>query len=243
LLKQQVRGFRGASRVAAAIFLAGVAGGTFAWLGTPDATDVQARVASLAASHKVPVLTPSEVPSLLALAVVATEDERFYSHHGIDLPGLVRAALNDFQMACLCEGGSTITEQLAKEVYLHNSDAGWNKFADVVIAFKIENVLDKPRILADWLTLAPTGPTLYGVGPTACTYFGRPLDQLDLAQYALLAGLPQSPVLDDPLLHPEAASRRRAHVLDAMVGHGYATVAAAAAAKSEPLLPAVRPGC
>jgi membrane peptidoglycan carboxypeptidase len=243
LLKQQVRGFRGAARVAAAITLAGIAAGAFAWFGTPDTGDVQSRVATLAAGHRVPVLSPGEVPSLLALAVVATEDERFYSHHGIDLPGLLRATLDDFQMACLCEGGSTITEQLAKEVYLHNSDAGVNKLADVVIAFKIENVLDKPRILADWLTLAPTGPTLYGVGPTACTYFGRPLESLDLAQYALLAGLPQSPVLDDPLVHPDAAVRRRAHVLDAMVAHGYVTAAAAAAAEVEPLLPATRPGC
>ena len=233
----------GATRVAVAIVLAGVAAGAFAWFATPDTADVQSRVASLAAAHKVSVLSPSEVPSLLALAVVATEDERFYSHHGIDIPGLVRAALNDFQLACFCEGGSTITEQLAKEVYLHNSDAGWNKFADVVIAFKIENVLDKPRILADWLTLAPTGPTLYGVGPTACTYFGRPLGSLDLAQYAVLAGLPQSPVLDDPLIHPEAALRRRAHVLDAMVAHGYVTAAEAAASKAEPLLPTTRLDC
>jgi penicillin-binding protein 1A len=230
-------------RIAAAIVVAVTAVGVFAWVATPDAGDVQARVVAVAARHKVPVLDPGDVPNLLALAVVATEDERFYSHHGIDVPGLVRAALDDLHMACLCEGGSTITEQLAKEVYLEGSNAGLNKLTDVVLAFKIENVIDKPRILADWLTLAPTGPTLYGVGPSACLYFGRPLDKLDLAQYALLAGLPQSPVADDPLVHPEAALDRRAHVLDAMVGHRYITAAEAAVAGAEPLLPPIRAGC
>jgi membrane peptidoglycan carboxypeptidase len=110
------------------------------------------------------------------------------------------------------------------------------------MAFKVETVVGKAQILADWLTLAPTGPTLYGVGPAACAYFGRPLGSLDLAQYALLAGLPQSPSLDDPRSHPDNALRRRAEVLDAMVSEHSISKAQASAAKAEPLL-ASGPGC
>nr|MDQ6919276.1 transglycosylase domain-containing protein [Candidatus Dormibacteraeota bacterium] len=203
----------------------------------------QSRVDALAARHHVPVLSPEEVPTQLALAVVATEDERFYSHHGIDLPGIVRAAVDDVRMDCLCEGASTITEQLIKAIYLNGSNEGLNKLVDVTLAFKVESVLDKPRILADWLTLAPTGPTRYGVGPTACAYFGKPLANLDLAQYALLAGLPQSPVAYDPLNHPEAALRRRGQVLDAMLGHRYISAAEADTARVEPLLPTTKGSC
>ena len=194
-------------------------------------------------SSIVPVLSRAEVPHLLALAVVATEDERFYSHHGIDVPGILRAVIDDIRMGCLCEGASTITEQLVKEIYLNGTDTGFDKLVDVTLAFKVELVLDKSRILADWLTLAPTGPVLDGVGPAACAYFGRPLAGLDLAQYALLAGLPQSPVAYDPLTHPDAALRRRGQVLDAMSGHRYITSAEAASARSEPLVPVSRPGC
>jgi penicillin-binding protein 1A len=230
-------------RAAAAILLVALGAAVVAWVATPDVNDAQARVDAEAARLKVPVLSPADVPEQLALAVVATEDERFYSHHGIDVPGIVRAVVDDVAMRCLCEGGSTITEQLIKEVYLNGSNMGFNKLVDVILAFKVESVLDKPRILADWLTLAPTGPTRYGVAPTACAYFGRPLADLDLAQYALLAGLPQSPVSYDPLTHPEAALRRRGLVLDAMVGHGYISPAEAASARAEPLLPATKPGC
>src|ERR1700694_4856474 len=90
----------------------------------------RAAAAALAARLKVPVLRPAAVPELLALAVVATEDERFYSHHGIDVPGIVRAVVDDVRMRCLCEGASTITEQLVKEVYLNGSDAGLNKVVE-----------------------------------------------------------------------------------------------------------------
>lgn len=218
--------------------LSAAALGLAAWFLTPPVDDVQSRVVALAAGHGVPVLTPDQVPDVLALAVVATEDERFYSHHGIDVPGLVRAFADDVRFRCLCEGGSTLTEQLVKEVYLDGSDAGWNKLLDVAMAFKVESVISKPRILADWLTLAPTGPNSYGVGPAACLYFGRPLGDLSLSEYALLAGLPQSPVLADPLKHPAAALRRRGVVLDSMVSEHYITRAQADAAQAQPLLPA-----
>jgi penicillin-binding protein 1A len=228
---------RSLGRLAAFAVLAVLAVGVLAWFGTPSVDDVQVRVVALAARHQVPVLEPDEVPNVLALAVVATEDERFYSHHGIDVPGLFRAVIDDVRYGCLCEGGSTLTEQLVKEVYLGGSDAGLNKPVDIALAFKVETVIDKPRIMADWLTLAPTGPSMYGVGPAACAYFGKPLSDLDLSEYALLAGLPQSPVSDEPRAHPQAALHRRGVVLDSMVSEHYITRAEADAAQAQPLLP------
>ena len=225
-------------RVAAAIGVLLIAAVLAAWFGTPAVDDVQARVASLAGAHRVAVLDPDDVPDQLALAVVATEDERFYSHHGIDALGLLRAAYDDARYRCLCEGASTITEQLVKAVYLGGYDGGLDKPVDMALAFKVETVLSKPRILADWLSLEPTGPTLYGAGAAACSYFGKPLGQLDLAQYALLAGLAQAPSAYDPRAHPQAALGRRAQVLEAMVSERYITRAEADAADTEPLLPA-----
>ena len=224
-------------RFTAIAVLVALALGLVAWFGTPAVDDVQARVEAQARAYGVPVLQPGQVPRTLALAVVATEDERFYSHHGIDVPGLFRALLDDLRYRCLCEGGSTLTEQLVKEVYLGGSDAGLDKPKDMVMAFKVETVLSKDRIMADWLTLAPTGPTLYGAGPAACSYFGKPLADLDLSEYALLAGLPQSPVGDDPYAHPQAALHRRGVVLRSMVSERYLTQAQADAAQAEPLLP------
>jgi membrane peptidoglycan carboxypeptidase len=228
---------RSLGRLSAILVLSAAAIGLVAWFLTPSVDDVQSRVVALAARHRVPVLTPDQVPNVLALAVVATEDERFYSHHGIDVPGLIRALIDDLRYGCLCEGGSTLTEQLAKEVYLGGSDAGWNKAVDIALAFKIESVISKPVIMADWLALAPMGPTLYGAGPASCSYFGRPLASLDLSEYALLAGLPQSPVADEPHAHPQAALHRRSVVLDSMVSEHYITRAHADAARAQPLLP------
>src|SRR2546430_10954577 len=97
------------------------------------------------------MLGENDVPPLLADAVVATEDERFYSHHGIDSIGLSRALLYDVTNLCLCQGGSTITAQLAKDIYLGGSDRGYNKVKDMALAIKIERVLTKRQILADYL--------------------------------------------------------------------------------------------
>src|SRR5207302_3470881 len=219
--------------------IAGLLAGVGAWVGPPSVDDVQARVRALAKARGTSMLAAKQVPTLLAQAVVATEDERFYEHHGIDGLGLLRAGLDDLRTGCLCEGGSTLTEQLVKEVYLNGSDRGRDKLVDVVMAFKVETVLDKEQIMADWLTLAPTGPTSYGMQPSACLLFGQPLERLTLAQYALLAGLPQSPVLNDPLTHPDSALRRRSQVLDAMAAHRFVSDAQLAVARAEPLRPRV----
>jgi len=214
------------------------------WISTPDVSDVQSRVISDTQAHHVVVLQPDAIPDLLAKAVVATEDERFYSHHGIDTIGLARAVLYDSANLCLCQGGSTITEQLVKELYLNGSDRGYDKVVDMVLALKVERLLSKGQIMADYLSDIPTGRNRYGVSAAACAYFHAPLADLSLGQYALLAGVTQAPSVYDPTVNPDAAINRRAQVLAAMVSENDITQAQASAAAQEPVLAGgASPGC
>jgi penicillin-binding protein 1A len=206
------------------------------WISTPSASDVQARVIDLTRHYGVVLLGPGDVPSLLAKAVVATEDERFYTHHGIDTIGLARALIYDASNRCLCQGGSTITEQLVKEVYLNGSDRGYNKMVDIVLALKVEGVLTKQLVMADYLSVITTGFGRRGVSAAACAYFQAPLPNLTLGQYALLAGVTQAPSLYDPTVDPEAAEQRRSEVLALMISERYITPAEALAANAEPVL-------
>jgi membrane peptidoglycan carboxypeptidase len=213
------------------------------WVSTPDVSDAQARVLRDTQAHGVVLLAPDAVPDLLAKAVVATEDERFYAHHGIDTIGLARAVLYDLANLCLCQGGSTITEQLVKELYLNGSDRGYDKIVDMVLALKLERLMTKSQIIADYLSEIPTGLNRYGVTAAACVYFHAPLANLSVGQYALLAGVTQAPSIYDPTVNPDAASTRRAQVLAAMVSEHVITSAQADAAGREPVLAPNGPGC
>ena len=213
------------------------------WVATPSADDIQQRVRERTDALGVVLLGENEVPPLLAAAVVATEDESFYSHHGIDSIGLARALLYDVTNLCLCQGGSTITEQLVKDVYLGGSARGYNKLKELVLALKVERVIDKRQIMADYLSEITTGFGRYGVTSAACTYFHAPLADLTLGQYALLAGVTQAPSLYDPTVNPRAAALRRSYVLAAMVADKKITNDQAAAANAEPILVTSGPGC
>ena len=206
------------------------------WVSTPDVSDVQERVAALTSEHHVTLLAPGAVPETLARAVVATEDERFYSHHGIDTVGLARSVAYDVANRCFCEGGSTITQQLVKALYLNGSDRGRDKITDMVLALKVEQILTKQQIMADYVSEIPTGQNRYGVTAAACAYFHAPLSNLSLGQYALLAGLTQAPSVYDPTVDPAAAEQRRSQVLADMVSEGYITRTEANAAAREPVL-------
>ena len=214
-----------------------------AWVLTPSAADVQQRVRERTETLGVVMLREDEVPKVLAQAVVATEDESFYSHHGVDSVGLARALLYDASNFCLCQGGSTITEQLAKDVYLGGSDRGYNKLEDLVLALKIEQVIGKRQILADYVSVIPTGLNRNGMTAASSAYFHAPLARLTLGQYALLAGVTQAPSLYDPTVDSAAAVARRSHVLSAMVADGMISRNQAAAANSEPPLAPAGPGC
>lgn len=187
-------------------------------------------------------MQPAEVPVLLTEAIVATEDERFFVHHGIDVVGIARAIIFDVSHGCACEGGSTITQQLVKDVYLGGSDRGVDKLVDIALAFKVELHASKQVILADYLSEVLAGYGVYGMPAAACAYFHRPLGTLDLGQVALLAGMPQAPSADDPRFHPAAARARRVEVLAAMESEGYVTAQQAATAEAEPVVAASASG-
>jgi membrane peptidoglycan carboxypeptidase len=219
-------------------------GVTGVWADTSPGSDIQQRVARLAAGHQVRVLSASELPATLVDALVATEDERFWGHHGVDLIGMSRAALYDTVEACACQGGSTITQQLVKLVYLNGSNWGLNKAKGLALAFKVEMLISKRQILADYFSVVPFGYGLYGADAAACAYFGRHLGKLDLAQDAVLAGMPQAPSAYDPRAHPGVTQARRKVVLTAMVGDGYITSGQAGRAAAAPVVEAPLPtGC
>jgi penicillin-binding protein 1A len=206
------------------------------WVSTPSTDDIQQRVLVATRAHGVVLLAEADVPPLLAQAVVATEDERFYEHHGMDTIGLGRAFLYDATHSCFCQGGSTITEQLVKDIYLGGSNEGYNKIVDVVMALKVEQVIGKNRIMADYLSEITTGLNRYGVTQAACDYFHKPLGGLTIGQYALLAGVTQAPSLYDPTIDPGLAAARRSSVLAAMVNDKFITPEQAAAANAEPVV-------
>ena len=204
----------------------------------PSPTDLQSRVQALVTARGDVMLQPKQVPSLLTAAVVATEDERFYSNHGIDVVSIGRALWFDVSHRCICQGGSTITEQLVKDVYLNGSDRGPAKATDLAMALKLGLEMPKGQVLADYLSEIPTGRGLFGVPAAACVYFRQRIGELSLADDALLAGMAQAPTAYDPRFDPSAAVKRRAEVLSAMVSEGYVSWQQAAGASASPLIAA-----
>jgi membrane peptidoglycan carboxypeptidase len=169
-------------------------------------------------------------------AVVATEDERFYRHHGIDLLGVLRALPYDVTHLSLAQGASTITEQVAKLLYLQGNDHDpWRKLEDAMVALKLEGRYDKAQILAAYLDSAYFGEGAYGSTAAARRYFGVTPASLDAAQASLLAGLIQAPSAYDPLRHPALARARQAEVLRSLVRNGLVTERAAAGILARPL--------
>jgi membrane peptidoglycan carboxypeptidase len=212
------------------------------WVSTPNPSDIEQRVRTITESRGIPLLGENDVPPELAEAVVAIEDERFFEHHGIDSIGIGRAILYDVTNLCFCQGGSTITAQLAKDVYLGGSSAGFNKVTGMVLALKIERILSKKKVLALYLSEITTGFGRYGVTEAACAYFEAPLSRLTLGQYALLAGVTQAPSVYDPTVNPDLAEQRRAQVLRKMVVQHLITQVEADAANAEPVTSS-GPGC
>jgi penicillin-binding protein 1A len=207
------------------------------WVSTPSTLGLRGWVAKLDRAHGTAPLAPSEVPRYLAEAVIAVEDQNFYLDRGVNLEGLVRAAGYDVINLCACQGGSTITEQLAEDAYLHGSDRSlWGRWVDITLALKIEDHLTKTQVLDAYLSEVYLGAGAVGFAQASLKYFHQALSRDDLAQLALLAGLPQSPTQLDPLSNPEGAVERRAIVLEQMATDGYITWAEAHAAERAPAL-------
>jgi 1A family penicillin-binding protein len=179
----------------------------------------------------------AEIPASLRWAVIATEDASFYSNPGIDPAGILRAALANLRQGGLQQGGSTITQQLARNLYFtpeeRSSTSPWRKLKEITLALRLSRSLSKDQVLEQYLNRAYFGNLAYGVEAASRTYFGKSVRDLDLAESALLAGLLQSPADYDPFTRLEAARARQRAVLRRMTDEGYITAAQAEAAAKE----------
>lgn len=177
-----------------------------------------------------------DVPNMLKLAILATEDRRFYDHNGVDLRGMGRAAVNLLASGRKSQGASTITMQVARNFFLTRKKTFGRKLNEVLLALKIEKELSKDRILELYLNKIYFGKRAYGVQAAAQVYYGTTVDKLDLAQMAMLAGLPQAPSAINPINNPEAALKRRAHVLKRMLHYHFIDEKQYEAANKEPVM-------
>ena len=176
----------------------------------------------------------AKVPPLVRNAFVATEDRNFYVHHGIDFVGIARAAYADYRHDRF-QGASTITQQLARALFLSNEVSISRKIQEALLAMEIERYYTKNEILERYLNLIYFGSGAYGIEAASHTYFGCDVGHLTLAQAAILAGMPAAPSAYSPYVSLQRAKERQSHVLERMVASDYVTQADATAAESEPL--------
>jgi penicillin-binding protein 1A len=187
-----------------------------------------------------PIVPLAELPPYLVKAFVATEDRRFYSHFGIDLRGIARAAWVNLRSGALVEGGSTITQQLAKNLYLDSDRTLWRKSQEALIALWLESNYTKDEILTLYLNRVYMGAGNYGIDAAAHYYFGKSARDVSLAEAAVLAGLPKAPSRFAPTNDLALAQARASQVLDRMVDNGDLTPEEVADARAHPALVANR---
>ena len=183
-------------------------------------------------------LSYAEYPPLLVRAFLAAEDKTFFEHHGVDYPGLGGAVIDyvrKFGTGRRAKGGSTITQQVAKNLLIGNEYSPTRKFKEAILAYKIEDTLTKPQILELYLNQIALGRNAFGVEAASHAYFDKELDELDLAQLAYLAILPKGPSNYDPVRHADRALARRNYVLGEMLKNGFITQAQHDQAVAEPL--------
>ncbi len=185
------------------------------------------------------VVPVNKMPRKLIQAFVAAEDANFYSHKGIDYFGIVRAAVKNVLSMRKKEGASTITQQVTKSMLLTPEKKFSRKIKEAILATRMEKKLTKDEILYLYLNQIYLGGGSYGVQAAAENYFGKNVEQLNLAEMAMLAGLPKAPNSYSPIKHLERARERQSYVLDRMVSEGYVTSAEAEHARKTPLV--IRP--
>lgn len=162
-----------------------------------------------------------QIPPTLVHAVLATEDQRFFEHPGVDIMGLARAAISMLHTHRKSQGGSTITMQVARNFFLNSKKTFLRKFNEIMLAIKIDQELSKEKILELYLNQIYLGNRAYGVGAAAQVYYGKTLQELNIAQLAMIAGLPQAPSTHNPIINPLAAKKRRDHVLERLYEEKY----------------------
>ncbi|MEG3863128.1 transglycosylase domain-containing protein [Microcoleus sp. herbarium12] len=176
-----------------------------------------------------------EIPELLTKAFISIEDRRFYEHRGVDYQGIVRSIGSNLLARDLVQGGSTITQQLARVVFLNQERSIKRKVREALLARKIERELTKEQVLERYLNLVYLGSDAYGVADAAWVFFSKPVDKLTLAEMATLAGLPPAPSEYSPLVNPNLAKQRRNTVLQQMQEAKVITEAQAKEAQAQPL--------
>lgn len=177
-------------------------------------------IAQYGEKRRIP-LTLNQIPPEMVKAFVATEDSRFYEHHGVDPVGIFRAASVALFSGHASQGASTITQQLARNFFLSPERTLMRKIKEVFLAIRIEQLLNKDEILELYLNKIYLGYRAYGVGAAAQVYFGKSVDQLTLSEMAVIAGLPKAPSTFNPLYSLDRATARRNVVLARMLSEGY----------------------
>lgn len=181
---------------------------------------------------KVPL---SQIPLSLQNAIIAVEDERFYNHHGIDMRAIVRALIANYTHKRIVQGGSTLTQQLVKNLYITREKTLSRKLKEALLALQIEQEWSKKDILERYLNVVYFGQGVYGVATAAQEFFGKKPEHLSLAECATLAALVKSPTNYSPYVYPEQARDRRNLVLNEMAKQGFIHVDEASRAMSQPL--------
>jgi penicillin-binding protein 1A len=164
----------------------------------------------------------AQIPKVMQHAVLASEDARFYEHSGVDIRGVLRAGLAQFNRS-RSQGASTITMQVARNFYLSTEKTYTRKIYEMLLAFKMESLLTKDQILEVYMNQIFLGQRAYGFASAAEIYFGKPLRDISVAEAAMLAGLPQAPSAYNPINNPDRAKTGQLRILDRMVDNGFIT--------------------
>ncbi|MDT7519594.1 penicillin-binding protein 1A [Rhodoferax sp. TBRC 17660] len=181
-------------------------------------------------------LTPiREIPKVMTNAILAVEDARFYQHGGVDYVGVIRAGLANVGRA-KSQGASTITMQVARNVYLTSEKTFTRKIYEILLTFKLEHMLSKDQILEIYMNQIFLGNRAYGFAAASEIYFGKPLKDVSVAEAAMLAGLPKAPSAYNPISNPKRAKVRQGYIIDRMLENGFITEQEAEAAHAEQLV-------
>jgi penicillin-binding protein 1A len=191
-------------------------------------------IAAIGEQRRIPVRY-EQLPKRLIQAFLATEDDRFFRHHGVDWQGILRAAVANARAGGIRQGASTITMQVARDMFLTPRRDMKRKMSEIYISLLMESEFTKEEIFSLYVNKIFLGQRAYGVGAAAEVYFGKSLDQLTVAEMATLAGIPTAPSVVNPVASAEAAKARRAHVLGRMLELNYITQAEYDEAKSSPM--------
>ncbi|MHB8475180.1 MAG: penicillin-binding protein 1A [Steroidobacteraceae bacterium] len=191
-------------------------------------------IAAIGEQRRIPVRY-EQLPKRLIQAFLATEDDRFFRHHGVDWQGILRAAVANLKAGGIRQGASTITMQVARDMFLTPRRDMKRKMSEIYISLLMESEFTKEEIFSLYVNKIFLGQRSYGVGAAAEVYFGKSLDQLTVAEMATLAGIPTAPSVVNPVASAEAAKVRRAHVLGRMLDLNYITQAEYDEAKNSPM--------